>query len=183
MIDWTEVGAWLDAYQAWFWTLGLLSLGTLIFSAIFLPWALVRLPPDYFISRPLRDWPTRDPLWHAVLVVLKNLVGYVFLLAGIAMLFLPGQGLLTILIAVLWLDFPGKRRVERWLIQLPGIRRAADWLRQRYHCPPFQLDEIASKVPSAIHGSDRTNTRKQQFTTPLDSRPNTENGDSKTELR
>jgi len=147
MFDLAEVWKWLDAHQTWFWAMGLLSIGTLIFSAIFLPWALVRLPADYFISRPVRDWPTRDPLRHALLVVLKNLVGCIFLLAGIAMLFLPGQGLLTILIAVLWLDFPGKRRVERWLIQLPGLRRAANWLRQRHGRPPFELGAPALDRP------------------------------------
>lgn len=133
-------GTWVAAYQGWFWALGLLSLATLLFSAIVLPWVLVQLPVDYFVRRPVRDWPTHDPLLHGLLIVLKNVVGYLFLLAGIAMLFLPGQGLLTILIAILWLDFPGKRRWERWLIQRPGLRDGANWLRQRYGRPPFDLE-------------------------------------------
>jgi len=148
---WEKWGTWLAAYSGWFWALGLLSLATLLFSAIVLPWVLVRLPEDYFIRRPVRDWPTHDPLLHGLLIVLKNILGYLFLLAGIAMLFLPGQGLLTILIAILWLDFPGKRRLERWLIQRPGLRDGANWLRQRSGRPPFVLEALECEDEAVHH--------------------------------
>ena len=54
------------------------------------------------------------------------------LVAGIAMLVLPGQGVLTIVIGIMLLDFPGKYRFERRLVAygpvlkaINGIRRAA----------------------------------------------------------
>jgi hypothetical protein len=66
-----------------------------------------------------------------IIKLVKNLLGVVFILLGLAMLVLPGQGLLTLLIGVLLLNFPGKYRFERWLIQRPSIFRAVAWLRQR----------------------------------------------------
>ncbi len=128
---------WLRDYQGWLWGLGLLSIGTFVFSLVALPLVIVRLPADYFVSRPLRDWPARRPALHLLLVVLKNMLGYVFVVAGVAMLVLPGQGLLTILIGVMLLDFPGKRRLERRIIQIPRLMQAANWMRVRYGQPPF----------------------------------------------
>lgn len=131
---------WPAELRHWLWTLGILSTGTLIFSLIALPLVMVRLPADYFTRRPVRDWPTQHPAVHVVLVALKNLLGAVFVLAGIAMLVLPGQGLLTIFIGILLLDFPRKRQVERWLIRLPRILPAANWIRVRYGQPPFEFE-------------------------------------------
>jgi hypothetical protein len=56
---------------------------------------------------------------------------------GLAMLVLPGQGILTILIGVMLLDFPGKRRWELWLIRRRGVRHSIDWIRQRAARPPL----------------------------------------------
>ncbi len=61
----------------------------------------------------------------------KNILGALFLLAGVAMLLLPGQGLLTMVMGVVFLDLPGKYKFERWLIARPGIARSVNWLRQR----------------------------------------------------
>jgi UPF0716 family protein affecting phage T7 exclusion len=82
---------------------------------------------------------------HISLVALKNLLGFVFVAAGIAMLVLPGQGLLTIFIGILLLDFPGKRAVERWLVRLPRVLQAANWIRQRYGRPPFEFESHREK--------------------------------------
>jgi hypothetical protein len=52
----------------------------------------------------------------------------------------PGQGLLTILIGVMLLDFPGKRRLERWLLRRRGVLAAINKVRARYGRPPLVLD-------------------------------------------
>jgi len=138
-----NVPEWFDSVW-WMWALAwlsVLSVATLAFSLIALPLLIVRLPADYFISQPIRDWPTRHPAVHVALVLFKNFCGLLLLLAGIAMLVLPGQGLLTILMAILLLDFPRKRELERWLIRLPGLRRSANWIRQRHGREPLRLDE------------------------------------------
>jgi hypothetical protein len=50
----------------------------------------------------------------------KNALGVLFYLSGLAMLILPGQGLLTIFIGLVLLDFPRKRVLVRRLL---GYRR------------------------------------------------------------
>src|SRR6187399_2589877 len=96
--------------------LGILSAVFFVGSLIVIPILLVRLPVDYFDERQPRVWLQGYPsVIRVTTFVLKNLVGAVFVLAGIAMLVLPGQGILTILIGLSIVDFPGKHRLERSL--------------------------------------------------------------------
>jgi hypothetical protein len=90
-------------------------------------------PPDAFLGRhPVVRWSGR---------VVKNLVGLVLLLMGIAMLVLPGQGILTILIALSLLDFPGKRALELRLVRQRHVRRTIDWIRERAQQPPLRVPD------------------------------------------
>lgn len=124
-----------------FWlVLALLSI-PFIGTLLFIPWAVVRIPPDYFRSRRRRrePWDDQPPLLRLCLVVLKNLLGVVLLLMGIAMLVLPGQGVMTMLVGLLLVDFPGKFRVERWLVTRGPILRSINWLRRRRGKSPLEL--------------------------------------------
>src|SRR5437867_6933229 len=79
-------------------------------SVIAIPWILIRHPQDYFCESRPRTWLKGHHLVLRLFVlVLKNLVGGILLLAGIALLVLPGQGLLTMPIGASLLAFPGKR--------------------------------------------------------------------------
>ncbi len=135
---------WIDRLQEYttiiWWASGIsvfMFFGTLIA----IPILLVRMPADYFISKPVRDWPTRHPAIHITLVVLKNVVGFSLLLVGIIMLILPGQGLLTMLVGITLLDFPGKRKFELWMISHRPLRRAANWIRRKSNCSPLQIPD------------------------------------------
>jgi hypothetical protein len=130
---------WIGEHESLVWSLTAVSAFTFIATLVAIPILIARLPADYFISRPVRDWPTRHPAVHIFLVVAKNVLGLVLLLAGVAMLVLPGQGMLTMLVGIMLLDFPGKRRLERWFIRRRPIRAAANWIRARRHRPPLQL--------------------------------------------
>lgn len=72
----------------------------------------------------MRDWPARRPALHLLLVVGKDTLGLVLLLAGLAMLVLPGQGLLTIFVPIMLLDFPRQHDLEQWLIRRRPLFRA-----------------------------------------------------------
>nr|ALS89658.1 putative transmembrane protein (PGPGW) [uncultured bacterium] len=52
----------------------------------------------------------------------------------------PGQGILTILLGVMLLDFPGKRNFERKLVTRPQVRNAINKLRHRFGKPELVLD-------------------------------------------
>jgi Putative transmembrane protein (PGPGW) len=107
---------------------------------IAIPIILVRLPEDYFDVRIRRTWmKDRHPALRIVGRVVKNIAGLSFLLAGIAMLVLPGQGVLTILIGISLLDFPGKQRLEARIIGQRTVLHAVNSLRARFGKPPLVL--------------------------------------------
>jgi hypothetical protein len=72
-------------------------------------------------------------------LVVKNVVGVVFLLAGFAMLFLPGQGVLTMLIGVSLMDFPRKRELEAKMVGQPTLLGIINAMRHKYGKPPLTL--------------------------------------------
>ena len=107
-------------------------------SLIGIPWVLVRLPADYFDTRVPRQWMDgRHPVLRAVGTIIKNIVGVIFLLAGIAMLVLPGQGILTMLIGVSLMDFPGKHRLEARLVGQPLVLQTINKVRARFGRAPL----------------------------------------------
>lgn len=133
-----------QSISPWVPLITLLSIAMAVASMVFIPWLLVRMPSDYFIS-DTRLLPARGT--RAWLVWgLRNLLAAVLVTAGIAMLVLPGQGLLTILIGIASSTFPGKYRLERALVRRPGVYRAINWVRTRYDKPPV------------IHPDDRSST-------------------------
>jgi hypothetical protein len=114
------------------------SLVGFIGSLIAIPLILVRLPSDYFDTRVPRHWmKDHHPVLRVIGLVVKNAVGLVFLLAGFAMLFLPGQGILTMLIGISLVDFPGKRRLEATLIGQPTLLSAINAMRNKFNKPPL----------------------------------------------
>jgi hypothetical protein len=115
----------------------LMSLGGLaLVSAI-----VIRLPADYF-AEPQRYWTNRHPVLRWSGLIAKNLLGIALIGIGIVLSLpgVPGPGLLTILLGVMLTDFPGKRRLECWLIRRPAILAAVNGLRERYNKPPFVVD-------------------------------------------
>jgi hypothetical protein len=111
-------------------------LGTLVA----IPFILVRLPDDYFDLRvPRHFMEGSHPAIRVVAKVIRNIVGVAFLLAGLAMLLLPGQGVLTLLIGISLTDFPGKRRLEAKIIGQPKVFGAVNSLRAKFGKPPFVL--------------------------------------------
>jgi hypothetical protein len=92
------------------------------------------LPPDYFERGP----ETRRPWTLGRLV--RNGAGVILVVVG-ALLSLPGvpgQGILTILVGVLLVDFPQRRRFERALLTRPGVLPTLNRLRARFGRPPLR---------------------------------------------
>lgn len=127
-------------YEREIWLLGAASALMLVASAVLIPLLIVRLPVDFYAEnnhrrRLLEQWPVA----RAVFLVVKNAVGAVLLVAGLAMLVLPGQGILTILAALALLNFPGKRTLEMRILHLPRVLRSVNWLRRRAHREPLEF--------------------------------------------
>jgi Putative transmembrane protein (PGPGW) len=121
------------------WAGGLSLLG-LAAAVVGVPWVVARLPADYFNQSHRAVWRFRghEPWFALVLGGLKNLAGAVLVLLGLVMLVTPGQGLMTLLVGLLLMNFPGKYRLERWLVGRRGVLAALNWLRRRGGHPPLE---------------------------------------------
>lgn len=129
----TELLAWLEEHDTLLLGIAGASLVMFVATILAVPWMLLRIPPDYFTHphRPAGFGAGSHPLLRWTLRILKNAFGGVCVLAGIAMLVLPGQGLLTMLIGVLLIEFPGKYPLERRLIARPRLFRTLNRFRQK----------------------------------------------------
>lgn len=98
---------------------------------------IVRLPEDHFASDRPPDGRTPT---NAARRIARNLLGILLIAVGLVLSVpgIPGQGVLTILLGVMLVDFPGRRVVERWLITRPGILAAMNRLRRRFGAPPLR---------------------------------------------
>lgn len=125
MLSWLSNVVW-SLSQEWIVALSLLSVATFIVSLLALPRLFASLPEDYFSSGrpPRRSW-------------LLNVLGAVLLAAGVAMLVLPGQGVLTILAGIVLVDFPGKASLERRILGRPKVLHAINKIRGRRGRPPL----------------------------------------------
>lgn len=137
--------AWLIEDLTWGGALFALALFVATFtgSLLVVGFLLVKLPPTYFQDDHPRDfWPDRHPAIRLTARITKNVVGFVLLVVGIVLSLpgVPGQGILTILIGIMLLDFPGKRRLERAIVGRPTVLAPINRLRQRCGKPPLALD-------------------------------------------
>ena len=118
----------------------ILSIVTIIASLASVSILLISLPSDYF-TRKKRVSRIRNPILRLLLRLLKNVCGIVFLIGGFIMLFTPGQGILSLLVGVILCDFPGKRKVERKIIERPLVLSTINRIRARYNRPLIVLDD------------------------------------------
>ena len=134
------VPAWLSE-QATMGTTVAAAVVLLVLSVLLASGVVMLLPADYF-SRSRRNALTPSPrnslLW-IVIMVAKNALGFALLAAGVLMLFLPGQGVLTIVVGLLLMNFPGKYRLERWAVTRPGVLSLLNRCRLSLGKPPFEL--------------------------------------------
>ena len=90
------IKAWQELVAANAGWLLLGSLGGLVIGLLLTPILVTRIPPDYFLYRRRHSADRRYPVLNLILLVVKNVIGAAFVLAGLLLLFLPGQGLITL---------------------------------------------------------------------------------------
>jgi hypothetical protein len=126
-----------------FW-LTVFSITSFVASAILVPMLCVRIDSQHFLTERTHCTASgiQNRVLRTALLVLKSLIGALLIGVGILMLVLPGQGLISILAGLFLLQFPGKRRVELWLLRLPGVLRAINSLRARAKHPPLEMPPV-----------------------------------------
>lgn len=134
---------WLEAHPELLVWMGAASLLMFFGSLALVPWLVARIPANYFAhqSRSPTHWKYSRPLVRLLVLIVKNLIGWILLLAGIAMIVLPGQGVLTILMALMLMDYPGKFQLERRVISQPGLLRVVNRLRDKRGKPALIIEK------------------------------------------
>ena len=136
----TALFEWARSHSLILWVVSVVSLVAFIGTLAALPFFVARIPEDYFLPsgtnspRRYANFPA-----HLLYLTVKNLAGVVFIIAGIVMLFIPGQGILTILIGVLLMNFPGKHLLVLRGIRQPSVLAAVNWMRARSQRPPLAV--------------------------------------------
>lgn len=144
-----DIGALIREHEALLGWVGSISLGLLVLSAVAFPLVVIHLPEDYFVRdrRVLAHRLRRHPVLWWTLTILKNILGVILILMGLAMLLLPGQGLLTILIGIALTNFPGKYALERRIVCRPRVAAALNRIRRSASRPPLELPSNRPQRP------------------------------------
>lgn len=116
-----------------------ISVSSLFVSIAVIPWIIIKIPKDYFHEqyRVRVTKQSSHPLIAQIFTGLKNLIGFIFIILGILMLVLPGQGVLTILMGLFLMNFPGKYRLERKIVSAPKVLQTLNWIRTKANEPPL----------------------------------------------
>ena len=109
---------------------------------------ITKMDKHYFVRRKTSDGdlsihPNSTSVRRSVACVIKFakiILGFSLLMCGILMLVLPGQGLITILIGLSLLPFPGKDKMEQRILSRPSVRSTLNWIRLKAKKEPFTFD-------------------------------------------
>jgi len=132
---------WIGLPDAVGWWLLVGSAVTFGMALVAVPLMVARIPADYF-AHETRSAMHRPRRWRWVWWIFrcaKNVLGVGCLFFGVLMLVLPGQGMLTILLGITLLDFPGKYRLQRWIVRRKGVLESVNWMRRRAGRPPLRV--------------------------------------------
>ena len=138
---WGDTEFWIAAVA--------LTVTTAVISFVSVGLVVVRIPENYFVGEhPPKLWTDQHPLVRWPLLILKNLLGVALVALGAIMALpgVPGQGILTMLIGAMLINFPGKRKMESWLLGRRGVLNGINKLRGRYGRPPLQLDTVPNET-------------------------------------
>jgi hypothetical protein len=144
VLDWIVARDWIIA------TIAGVSVVTFVGTLVAIPIVVARMRPDYFVrlNLPPESFRGRYPVLRLVGRMFKNLFGAILVLMGAVMLVLPGQGILTLLIGVSLVDFPGKRKAQIRLARQRHVKKSIAWMRKRAGKPPLRYpDEEAESDP------------------------------------
>ncbi|MYB88933.1 MAG: hypothetical protein F4X93_03095 [Proteobacteria bacterium] len=114
------------------------SLTLFVVSLAVIPWLVTKIPADYFHAEyRMSKTSNGRSVPIQLLLGLKNLFGFLLILLGLVMLVLPGQGILTIVIGLFLMNFPGKYKLERALVSKPKVLNSLNWIRAKAQKPPL----------------------------------------------
>ncbi len=85
------------------------------------------------------------PMIFILLRILRYSVGSILLVAGFIMIFLPGQGILTMILGISLLDFPGKRALVDLLLGYQSVQKGLNWIRRKGNKAEFSFTSLRNE--------------------------------------
>lgn len=113
--------------------IGFASFILLVISLVISILVMTQLPADYWLVYQQQQQDT-TPI---MLKLIRNTLGLVLLVIGLLLLILPGQGLVTILVALMISDLPFKHRFIAKLVANPGVQKGLNTVRKWRGKAPF----------------------------------------------
>jgi hypothetical protein len=110
-------------------------------TVVAIPIILVKVPEDWFV-RPPRAHPLP-------LKILRTVVGLALIALGIAMIVLPGQGVLTILVGLSILDLPIKHRMITRILGNPKVHATIDNIRRKAGKGSLRIPSSSARAAAA----------------------------------
>jgi hypothetical protein len=129
----------------------ILFLVSLVVTSAIVTAFILWIPPDHFVAKK-RGLQRRitSPFLRVAAIIGKNLLGVLLIVAGLVLSLpgVPGQGILTMLVGLLLLDIPGKRRFELALVRRAPVHRVIDKIRARFSRAPLVLEPATGDPPA-----------------------------------
>lgn len=108
-------------------------------------YTITQMDKRHFITKKITDDNSNgrlrlSPIDISLTYVIKTakiIAGICLFLCGVVMLVLPGQGVITMLIGLSLLPFPGKKKLEKNLIARKSVRNTLNWIRIKANREPF----------------------------------------------
>jgi len=132
---------WLGSHQNILGWAGLVSLIMMVATLLAVPLIIISLPARYLNDVKKNRLADIQSFYRWPFLIVKNMMGVLLVLAGLAMLILPGQGLLTLAIGLGLMNFPGKRRLIRRIIGQPRVLRTINRWRAKAHKDPLDAPD------------------------------------------
>ena len=116
-----------------------ISLGLAIGSIVLVAIVVIHWPADHF--KPHIPGSRAEVRRHVLASIGRNAAGGLLILLGLVMALpgIPGQGVLTMIVGLTLIDFPGKQGLERRLIGRPHVLHAINRLRARFGRAPLEM--------------------------------------------
>ena len=131
----TSIQDFIHAHATMLAWVGGITTALSILGILAVPKVLCLLPEDYFLKLGSPPSQTHLPTKR----ILLNLAGLLIVGIGIVLCLVPGQGLLTILLGLLVMHFPGKEKLILRLVCRPSCGKALNCIRKKGSRPPFDF--------------------------------------------
>ena len=111
--------------------ISLVSLVAFAVTLAVIPIWIKRMDRDFFIRKKRHTIRNTPFLRRFPIIIMKNITGIVLLAAGFIMLFIPGQGVLTMVMGLTLVNFPFKQQLQIKVLRLKSVQATLNWIRRK----------------------------------------------------